>query len=326
VRWAAIGPDGIVGPEQTLALPADAFQSFYTLAGLNAPGDIIIVGVLVPAANGTDAELRLIAAASDGSPARPPGDPIATFEGGVDAPPEVAMGTSASGMYAGVAWIDVGNGPTYAFVDGQGQLVAAPSAVETPDGPYTCLGFGPGKDELTLSYQRATPPSPTWLIADLSLTGGVSFLSFNVTKPGARMGCARSLLYDNGGTPEYAMVWQNDAGSWLSVYYGPDLGTVKSFAFASSTDFGGSDLQPPLMGAATFGKDFGVLLARANAVELWRIDQMGNRRSGSLVMPSVQGSVGVVASVSSANLLTSTYADYTGPDEGRRLVIDAVCY
>ena len=66
------------------------------------------------------------------------------------------MGTSASAMYAGVAWIDAAQGPTYAFVDGQAQLVGNPGTIETPTGlGYSCLGFGPGKAELTVSYQRA---------------------------------------------------------------------------------------------------------------------------------------------------------------------------
>ena len=140
------------------------------------------------------------------------------------------------------------------------------------------------------------------------------------------MGCARTALYNNGGSPEYAIVWQDESGSWLSVYYGEQAGTVKSFPFSSSTDFGGADLQPPIRGVATFGNDFGVLFARPHSVEVWRIDPVGNRRSGVLVLPSLAGDVGAVASVSSASLLTSSYADYTGSGTGRRLVIDAVCY
>ena len=140
------------------------------------------------------------------------------------------------------------------------------------------------------------------------------------------MSCAQTVLYDDNGSREYAIVWQDRSGSWLSVYYGPGGGGVDSYGFASSTIFGGADLQPPLMGLATFlGKDFGVLFAKPHSVELWRTDWVGNLRSGSLVFPSLQGDVRNVASVSSTNLLTSTYADYTG-SEGRRLVIDASCY
>ena len=122
------------------------------------------------------------------------------------------------------------------------------------------------------------------------------------------------------------MVWQDASGSWLSVYYGPQTNMLKSFPFAAATDFGGSGLQPQLVGLATFGNDFGVLFARPQSVELWRIDQTGNRRAGTLVLPSRQGDFGPVTSISATGLLTSTYADLTGPATGRRLVVDAACY
>jgi hypothetical protein len=329
MHWLAIAEDGTVGSEQAVALPDGTIGSWSALAGVDAPGDHVIIGVLVPAANGGDAELRLISAAVDGGPAGDPGPPIATFGDGVAAPPEIAMGTSASALYAGVAWIDAGQGPTYAFVDGEGQLVGNPGPVESPVGPrYRCLGFGPGKAELTVSYQRAPVAqidAPAWMTADATVDGSVSTLSLSVAQLGAEMGCARTALYNNGGSPEYAIVWQDTSGSWLSVYYGDQLGTVKSFPFSSATDFGGADLQPPIGGVATFGNDFGILFARSHAVEVWRISPSGDRRSGVLVLPSLAGDIGAVTSVASASLLTSSYADYTGSG-GRRLVIDAVCY
>jgi hypothetical protein len=330
VQWLTIAGDGTVGTEQSVALPDGTIGSWNALAGVDAPGDHVIIGILVPAANGSDAELRLISAPADGSPAGEPGEAIATFPDGVTTPPEIALGTSASAMYAGVAWIDAEQGPTYAFVDGQGQLVGSPGTIETPSGPgYRCLGFGPGKAELTVSYQRAPAAQlagAIWMTADVAVDGAINTLSLNVSQGGGNMGCARTALYDNGGSPEYAIVWQDESGSWLSVYYGDQVGTVKSFPFSSSTDFGGADLLPPIRGLATFGNDFGVLIERSHAVEVWRIDAVGNRKPGVLVLPSLAGNVGGVASVPSANLLTSSYADYTGDGTGRRLVIDAVCY
>src|SRR4051812_2589470 len=119
VRWTAIDVAGAVGAEQSFALPAGTVRAFYGLAGAEAPGDRVIVGVLAPAANGSDAELRFVAAPADGSPAPAPGPAVVTFSGGVSTVPQVAMGTSASGMYAGAAWIDPETGlPTYVFVDG----------------------------------------------------------------------------------------------------------------------------------------------------------------------------------------------------------------
>jgi len=335
VRWAAIDATGTFGTEQAFPLPAGTLHAYYGLAGVDSPGDRVIIGLLTPAANGSDAELHLVAAPIDGSPPPPPGIAIATFGGGANpqSPPSIAMGTSASAMYAGVAWIDTGPLlPTYAFVDAHGELVGQPAVIDSePAAGFGCLGFGAGKEELTISYQRAPLDSrlgPTWLIADVMVGGGVGTLKLNVALLGGIMSCARSILYTppGGGPPEYAMVWQDKSGSWLSVYYGPQTNMVKSFPFASATDFGGSGLQPPLAGVATFGNDFGVLFARSRSVELWRIDQAGNRRPGTLVLSSRQGDIGVVSSVVSTGLLTSTYADLTGAGMGRRLVIDAACY
>ena len=215
-------------------------------------------------------------------------------------------------------------------MDGQAQLVGDPAAIEAPsDLGYRCLGFGPGKAELTIGYQRNPAvqlTGPTWMTADVAVGGGINTFSLYVAQLGGDMGCARTALYNNGGLPEYAIVWQDVSGSWLSVYYGEQSGIVKSFPFSSATDFGGADLQPPIRGVATFANDFGVLFARRHAVEVWRIGPLGNRRSGFLVLPSLAGDIRAVVSVSSPRLLTSSYTDFTGTETGRRLVIDAVCY
>jgi hypothetical protein len=337
VRWTALDANGTFGTEQAFALPAGTLRAYYALAGVDSPGDRVIIGLLTPATNGRDAELHFVAAPTDGSTPPAPGIAIATFGGGANpqSPPSIAMGTSASAMYAGVAWIDTGPLlPMYALLDGQGEIAGQPAVIDSePAAAFGCLGFGPGKEELTISYQRTSQDAAvvrTWLIADVVVGGGggVATLKLNVTLPGGGMSCARSVLYTppGGGAPEYAMVWQDGSGSWLSVYYGPQTNMVKSFPFSSATDFGGAGLQPRLVGLATFGNDFGVLFERTHSVELWRIDEVGNRHSGTLVLPSRQGDIGAVSSVSSTGLLTSTYADLTGPGSGRRLVIDAACY
>ena len=335
VRWTAIDANGRFGIERAYPLPAGTVRAYYGLAGAESPGDRVIIGLLTTAANGSDAELHLVAAPTDGSTPPAPGIAIATFGGGANAQslPSIAMGTSASAMFAGVAWIDTGALlPMYAFVDGQGEIGGPPAVIDAePVAGFDCLGFGPGKQELTISYQRAPLDSrlaPNWLIADIMIGGGISTLKLNVALPGGLMSCARSVLYTpaGGGSPEYAMVWQDGSGSWLSIYYGPQTNMLKSFPFASSTDFGGAGLQPKLAGLAAFGNDFGVLFARPGSVELWRVDQAGDRRAGTLVLPSRQGDIGAVSSVSSTGRLTSTYADLTGAGMGRRLVIDAACY
>ena len=88
------------------------------------------------------------------------------------------------------------------------------------------------------------------------------------------------------------------------------------YPYASAAGFGGSNLQPPLVGLAPFGTDFGVLLARPLDVELWRIDDMGNRRAGALIFPSINGTFGTVSALPpspamAGGALVATYADYT---------------
>jgi len=342
VRWTTIDAAGTVGAEQAVALPAGTLHAYYALAGAASPGDTIIVGALVTAANGTDAELRFIAAPlDDGSAAGPASTPVVTFPGAGDPqnppmnPPMVAMGTSASAMYAGAAWMDPAAGfPSYAFIDGQAAVVGGPAIIENePASSFSCLGFGPGKQELTISYQKGPvdPLSgPTWLIADIAVGGATSTLKLMVTQLNGTMSCAKTVMYDPmtpgpGAPPEYSIVWQDTSGTWLSVYYGQVTG-VKSYPFASSTDFGGADLQPTVVGAAAFGSDFGVLFQKSHSIELWRIDRAGTRRSGALVYPSLEGDISGASAVASSNLLSSTYGDRTGPGAGRRLVVDAVCY
>jgi hypothetical protein len=337
VRWVTIDASGAFGAEQAYTLPPDTLRAYYAVAGVDSPGDRVIIGLLAAAPNGSDAELRLVAAPTDGSPAGAPGVTITTFGGGASpqAPPLLAMGTSAGGMHAGVAWVDFSQAgfPTYAFVDGHGEIVGGePALIESePAAGYSCLGFNRGKGELTISYQRTSNvplAPPIWMIADVALGGGVSTLSLIVTKPGGIMGCAQSVLYDplTGEPPEYAMAWQDPSGTWLSVYEGPITNKVRSYPFAAVNEFGGSNLQPPVKGLGAFGRDFGVLFARTSSLELWRVDRDGNRRSGALVLPSLQGDTSGISAVPAPGLLTSTYADRSGAGMGRRLVVDAVCY
>jgi hypothetical protein len=331
VRWLTIDDNGVVGAEQTLQLPADTTAVHYALGGVAAPGDRVIVGLLTSVAAGTATELHFIAAPIDGTPAPLPGPAVLTFARGVD--PVVTMGTTKSAMVAGLGWLDADTGlPMYALVDGQGGIVdQAMNPVDTEAAAgYGCLGFTAGEGEATLSYLRyptvALAPF-TWVIADFGPGTGASTLKLTVGQPGGgadMLGCALTIPTTLAGG--YAMVWQDYSGSWLSVYYGPPAHEVLSYPFASSTDFGGPALQPPLRGLATFGADYSVVVERTRSVELWRLDGGGRRRDGALVYPSAVGDLGRVSSVTRSGRLTSTYADFTGASSGRRLIIDAQCY
>jgi len=345
VRWLAIDGNGVPGTEHALALPADTTAVHYAMGGVSAPGDRVIVGVLTSVAGGTATELHFIAAPSDGTAAPLPGPAVLTFAAGAAAP-VVTMGTTKSALVAGLGWLAPDTGlPMYALVDGQGGIVdQAMNPVDTdPAAGYACLGFTAGEGEATLSYLRYPTVAlalPSWVIADYGPATGLSTLTLTVGQLGADMiGCA--LTVPTAAAGGYAMVWQDYSGSWLSVYYPPppcdpmdpskpcdpdDRGHVLSYPFASSTDFGGPDLQPPLRGLATFGVDYSVVVERPRSVELWRLDAGGTRRNGSLVYPSLAGHVGTVSSVPRSGRLTSTYADFTGGSTGRRLIVDAQCY
>src|SRR5262245_55863578 len=134
VRWAMIDALGTIGAEQSYPLPAGTLRPLYAAAGASTPGDTVVIGLLVTTAHRPDAELRFVAAPADGSSAPALGPPVTTFGGGADplVPPQIAVGPSASGMYAGAAWLDYQTGfPTYAFIDGLGDVVGATHTIDT---------------------------------------------------------------------------------------------------------------------------------------------------------------------------------------------------
>ena len=333
VRWAAMAADGTLSNEQAFALPAGATNSFYAVAGASAPGDTVLIGTLAASATAGQGELDVVAVSADGSQAPTPPNPLVTFPGGVPSASTVAMMSSRSGSVAGLAWVDAqANRAMFTTVTGQGALVGAPvavgaSAVLDATTAFDCLAFSPGKSPLTLSYVNDTadqPDSPIGVIAEANDGGTIdSTTTLNYNSP---VGCATVTPTDTG----YGLVWQDDQGSWFTDYMtGVNHFTPQTFVLASS--FGGADLQPPLVGLAPFGTDFGVVLARAHDVELWRLDDMGNRSPGSLVFPSLNGNLGGVSTLLFNGGLLATYADYSSAPgaptfAGRRLLVNAVCY
>lgn len=328
VMWASLGANGALGAEQTLSIPAGATQTVFAFAQSTAPADTLIVGVVTPAANGTDAELHLVAAPADGSPAPPPGPAVVTFTGGATTPPVLAMATSRQGVTANLAWVDAPTGSVMiANIDGTGQL----SGTNTVDTAYAvaCLGFSLGSNgDVAVTFLRYDTSGglPTWEKFERTPAGGIAGLKLFVAG-GPTMSCAVGLPLDAG----YALGWQDQTGSWLSVDSMPNgvaTGSIQSYPFASATDFGGPDVQPPIVGLAPFGTDYGVLFSGTHAVELWRLDANGNRRPGKLIFPSLEGNLGHVSAAWVGQSLVATYADYTSSTTmpSQRWFVDAACY
>ncbi|MFL5308192.1 MAG: hypothetical protein ACJ8F1_23455 [Polyangia bacterium] len=329
VRWA-VGSEGTLGTEHAFGLPTGVMNPVFAMAGTptGAPGDTVLIGYLGTDVSATKGELEMIAVPADGSPPQAPAATIHEFPKGVPAVSSVVMTSSRKGGHAGLAWIDEEMGRVmYAAVDGTGQMVVSPTptALATPD--FSCLGFAPGKDDVTVAYYSAmtNQGKSGWIIAEGNEAGGIDS---SVTLVFSRMmGTCATVTATTGG---YAIAWQDSAGGWLSVYTASDNKLTDPAAFAPANGFNGANLQPPIVALAPFGQDFGVLFQQLHAAELWRLEPDGNRRSGALIFPSAEGKLGTVSAsrVGTAGLV-ATYADYMGTAEqtaGARLFINATCY
>jgi hypothetical protein len=335
VRWGALDASGVLTGEHAYALPSGVTSAYYAVAGVSTPGDTVLVGYLGTDPAGENGELAVIALPADGSPPAAPASNIVTFPGSVPTATSVAMMSSRVGMNAGLTWIDETSGHVQvATVNGAGLLTGAPVVTSNASPDFSCLGFSPGKDDLTVVYYAMTTTVSSlagWVIAETNEAGSVdstTVLAFN--RPMGK--CAVVTPTPTG----YGLVWQDSEGGWLAEYVA--LGSMLStpYPFASSSSFGGTNLQPPLVGLAPFGTDFGVLIARPLDVELWRIDHLGNRQAGALIFPSIDGTFGDVSALpmndpQTGESMAVTYADYTSiagaaTPTGGRLFANAVCY
>ena len=272
VRWAALSAGGTLTGEQAYALPPSVTSAYFAVAGVQTPGDTVLVGYLGTDAASGNGGLAVIALPADGSqPAKPPST-VVTFPGGIPAASSVAMISSRKGMNAGLAWIDDGSGQVMvATLDGAGAMTGAPVAASSSSGaPFSCLGFSPGKDDLTVLYYAGTTALanhvPAWVIAETNEAGSVD--STTVLGVGRPLGTGCALVSPTA--TGYGITWQDTEGDWLAEYVAQGMSLSMSYPFASAAGFGGANLQPPLVGLAPFGTDFGVLLARPLDVELWR--------------------------------------------------------
>jgi hypothetical protein len=339
VRWGAVSAAGALTHEQAYALPQDVSSAYFAVAGVEAPDDTVLVAYLGTDAASGQGGLAVIALPADGSaPAAPPST-VVTFPGGIPAASSVAMLSSRKGMNAGLAWVDDGSGQAggssqvmVATLDGTGALTGTPVAVSPSSGaPFSCLAFSPGKDDLTVIYYAGTTSlanNPSgWVIAEANEAGSVdSTTVLGLGRPPGSM-CALVSPTATG----YGITWQDTEGDWLAEFVSQAMTLSVSYPFASSAGFGGADLQPPLVGLAPFGTDFGVLLSRPSDVELWRVSDTGNRQPGALIFPSTNGTFGSVSALppspaTAGGALVATYADYTNPPGASgRLFVNAVC-
>ena len=362
VRWATLdATNGTLGAEHAYGLPPDVKDPLFAMAAAPPPaatsgggdailtgpvaGDTVLVGYFQPDSTGAKGELAMMAVPSDGSAPSAPPATLLEFPGGIPPASSVAMVSSRNGVHAALAWIDDQlQHVMYMAVDGSGAQVVSP----TPVGPalpgFRDLAFTSGKADATILYfsddvNANNLTGPGWIIGEATEAGGIDStvaLAFSEqpTTPGVL----------TPTTEGYAIAWQNDEGAWLGLYTAATHTVLGAYPFASSSGFGGTTLQPPLVALTTVASDFGVLFQQARAAELWRLDRMGSRRSGALIFPSALGDMGTVSAVRPAppppggavqppggGGLAATYADYRPADAasgqtGDRLFVTATCY
>jgi hypothetical protein len=226
-----------------------------------------------------------------------------------------------------MAWTAAGSGKLTAVVlRGDGQRVADPLVVDDV-GRVNCVGFVPGKSNLSLAYYRYqsdTETKPEWVVAELADAGNLEAtlaMRFITESPG----CPLALATDSG----YALAWQTPGGTSIGTYRATS-NRFLDFVFVNSVEFGGPNLQPPLSGLGRAGGDFAVVFARASAGEVWRVAEDGSRQPGTLLFPSQSGSMGDISSWPVEGSLFSTYADY-GPTGvasplTQRYLIETTCF
>jgi hypothetical protein len=185
---------------------------------------------------------------------------------------------------------------------------------------------------MTLGYFKNAGPgstTPSFVIVEMQDSGSVqTALSF--TLPALEVRCPLLTSTDSG----YALAWQDMVGTWLTVYTAEN-GLLLTYSVAGAVVFGGAELQPSLGGFASFGADFGLVLAGGAAAELWSLSPMGTRRLGAVGLPTVAGRLGTLSSLPTVAGLYTTYADYAaaapGADVGAaaagdRYLLRATCF
>ena len=309
-RWATFDATaGALGAEASAPLPTGAAGPWLALASGKAPGDTLLSAFAVP--QGDDAELHMAVIGTAAPATAPSAGPVYAVSHGAlanGAAPMVALAASRSGPHAVLAWVDVTAGAVMKLLlSAGGEPIGTPTMVEAAP-RFACLGFAPGKSALTLVYHKyadATTKTPHDVIRELRDTGELDS-SLELILGNRAATCPQLTPTDAG----YAIAFQDDEASWLGVY-DDSSGGFSIDPFVAAVSFGGPSAQPPLAGLAPAGSDFEVLFDRGHGGELWRVTSSGGRRTGSIALPSVQGTIGDISSWPNSGVMTATYTDYS---------------
>jgi hypothetical protein len=321
VRFAPLSPDGMLGAETALTLPAHNVGPWYGVVGKNGPGDQLVVVYGAPSAT-VAGKLELDVVTITAGAAEPSAPVPLTDKAGapviVQTQPEdlrADMGSGKSGTIAGFTWgyVNQPASPQLIIFKADGAQVAAPTDVRTAR-DWDCLRISPSRTDLAVTTVRhaGEKNKPSWFIAEAMPDAS---LRFNLT---VELNTRELTIEPNTNCPivaptekGYTIAWQNTDGT----YFGDMDASVMNGNVPVNMQFvkgavrwGGVDKQPPVVCVAYMTMDFAIAYASENGPQIDRFDVYGGPHGGSLFLPS-HGRPGPVASWPSVGSLYVTYLD-----------------
>ena len=329
VRWALLGRDGVAtGDEQSLAVPPHAAGPWFAVAGLNTPGDHIVIAYVPVDPPGAPAfgtrELMTMSARIDNTAPTAP-----SSSGPIGFGAEVTMRSGRAGMHAGVAWAQHGQTTISArLLGGDGLPVEADLTLgPVSDSIPGCLRFSSGKGDLTVGFiDTSTVGAPLFVGTEIAEDGSANnSLRLKIGKE--LPDCVDLVSSDKG----YGVAWHS-AGvgtGGVGTYFGMYEPARPGFPSAQvQSDVRVEGAVPAVAGLGWLGTQYALVFARPTSAEVWPIDAMGARKGVLPVLPSVAGHLGTVSSLAIGSVLYTTYADYLRDKDfsgGSRLLVKVTC-
>lgn len=323
VRWANLSHEGVLGPQHQYDLTdAHLAGPWAALAGSDAAGDRLLVAFVADGAVSTGtADLMVYALHSDGTL---PVGPTVAGKIAIGANAKVVMSSGRGGMHAGVAWGTTGSSTLTARVlDGEGRIVGSDLTLGTV-GAFDCLGFLPGKGDLTVGYldESGTPPVPTFQATEIS-AAGTAPVPFRLQVGKEVPECIELAPTDTG----YGVAWHTAGIGFSFGVFEPSQPTFPSRMFLGDIRFLPAQA-PPLGGVGWMGKQYAIGFARGEGAEVRLIDAMGNEKGKLPVFPSTLGHTGRLSTQPVGMALYATYADYkdaAATTAGQRFLVKVSC-
>ena len=325
-----VGTKGEPGPLVTIPVPVHS-DGPWVGAVAGAAGGVSLVVAYAANPSGGTADLMTFTAGGDGSA---PSSPVAVGKIPDKAlgPVVVSAGSGRGGAHVGIAWGVPGVGQILAKVLGADGSVIADLPV-APAADFDCLRFGPGKEDLTVSYtQSAGTPLRQSLHVSEILADGTAGQSFSFTlSSSAATGCP-AIAPSVGG---YGVAWKEvgtpvapGQGDFFALYDQTVQMYVPSLVLSNPRAVGGD--APPIVGVGTSGNRFTLLFAQATGAHSWEVDFQGRQVAAPVTYPSSHGNIGAVSVQPVGSSLFATYADYGSSDPanqatGDRLFVELTC-